>query len=311
MPRFMSFVVTRIASIIFVMWGAATLAFLTLQLTPGDPVTVMLGANTTASPAVREKITKEFGLDQPLVTQYLQFLGKLLRGDLGNSYQIGQPVVKVIQSQIGYTLQLAVSAATLATIIAVIVAVLTSSRRRAIRRSVSSTIELIAASSPSFWVGLMLLALFSYRLKLLPVAGAKDWTSLILPSITMALPIAAILTQVLRRGMEESLRQPYTITARARGLSDVKVLAKHSLRHGTIPAVTLTGFIIGSLLGGAVIAETVFGRPGLGRIALAAISGKDIPVVMGTVLISALAFVTINLIVDLVYLAIDPRLRVA
>lgn len=111
--------------------------------------------------------------------------------------------------------------------------------------------------------------------------------------------------------MEQSLRQPYTVTARARGLSDVKVLAKHSLRHGAIPAVTLTGFIVGSLLGGAVIAETVFGRPGLGRVALAAISSKDIPVVMGTVMISALAFVTINLIVDLVYLAIDPRLRVA
>lgn len=311
MPRFVRFIGTRIASIIFVMWGAATVAFMTLQLTPGDPVTVMLGANSTASPAVRAAITKDFGLDQSLLIQYMEFLGRLLQGDLGRSYQAGRPVIDVIASQIGYTIQLAIAAAVLATVVSLVVAVLTSGRRRAVRRSISSTIELIAASSPPFWIGLMLLALFSFQLRLLPVSGAKDWTSLILPSITMALPIAAILTQVLRRGMEESLRQPYTVTARARGLSDVKVLAKHSLRHGAIPAVTLTGFIVGSLLGGAVIAETVFGRPGLGRVALAAISNKDIPVVMGTVMISALAFVTINLIVDLVYLAIDPRLRVA
>ncbi|UNX53808.1 ABC transporter permease [Georgenia sp. TF02-10] len=310
MPRYVRFVLPRLASIVLVMWGAATLAFLTLRLTPGDPVDTVLGAASTASPAVREQIRVELGLDQPVLVQYLTYLGRLLDGDLGTSYQLGRPVADVLASQLAPTLQLAGVAAALGIVLAVATALLTAGRRTRLR-SVSLAVELIIVSSPGFWIGILLLTVFSFQLDLFPVSGARDWTALVLPAITMALPVAAILTQVLRGGMEGALREPFTVSARARGLAEASILRRHALRHGAIPAVTLTGFVVGSLLSGAVVAETVFGRPGLGRVALTAITSKDIPVVMGVVLISAFAFVVINLIVDLLYLVIDPRLRVS
>src|SRR5690625_3860789 len=283
--KVLSFLGTRLISVVVVLWGAATIAFLTLHLTPGDLVDVMLGPNSTASEAVRAAIREDLGLDQPLVIQYFSYLGRLLTGDLGVSYQQSRPVIDIIGDQIGHTLQLAAAAMALALTASVIIGVLTSGTRARVRKGISSTLELIAVSAPGFWIGLMLLVIFSFNLKIFPVSGARDWTALVLPAITMALPVTAILTQVGRNGMEASLRQPFTVTAMSRGLSEIKILSRHSLRHGAIPVITLAGFVADSLIGGAVIAETVFGRPGLGRMALTAINGKDVPGVMGVVFI--------------------------
>lgn len=308
MGRLVRYALTRLALAVVVLWGAATLAFLTLHLTPGNPVDTVLGPLTTVSDSVKAQIRQDFGLDQPLSTQYVDYLGRLLTGDLGRSYQLQQPVAQVIGDQLWPTVQLAVSATVLALVVSVVVAVTTSGRRK-LPRLLSSAVELVAVSAPPFWIGIILLTFFSFRLELFPVAGREGVGALVLPTITMALPIAAILTQVLRHGLDGALRQPFAITARARGLSEGAVRTRHALRHSTIPALTLTGFVVGSLLGGAVLAETVFGRPGLGRVAVQAIQSKDIPVVMGIVVLSAVVFVVINIVIDLLYLVVDPRLR--
>ena len=300
--------VRRVVAAAAVLFGAATLAFVSLQLIPGDPVTVLLGPNTSASPAVRAEIRAEYGFNQPVVVQYLHFMGRLARGDLGQSYQLQQPVTSLIGSQLLPTLELALAALVLAVVLAVLSAVATAGRHPLLR-SLASTWELIAASTPSYWVGIVLLTLFSFRFHLFPVAGDQDVASLVLPAVTLALPLAGVLAQVLREGLEGALGQPFATTARARGLSHTAVRLRHALRHAAVPLVTLVGWLTGSLLGGAVLVETVFGRPGIGSLVLQAVSSRDMPVVIGVVLLSALVFVVISTAVELLYAVIDPRLR--
>ncbi|MFE9429199.1 ABC transporter permease [Kitasatospora sp. NPDC006697] len=298
----------RIAGAVAVLLGAATVAFAALQLLPGDPVSVMLGPGTAATPEVKARIRDQFGLDQPLPVQYLHYLGRLLSGDLGESYQLQRPVAGLIADQFWPTVQLAVAAVLLALLLAVLGTVATAGRRPVLR-ALTTLVELVSVASPSYWTGILLLTAFSFQLRLFPVAGDGDPSALVLPALTLALPMVGVLGQVLREGLENALGQPFVLTARSRGLGETAVLLRHALRHAALPAVTLSGWLTGSVLGGAVLVETVFGRPGIGALTLQAATNKDMPLLIGLVLLAAAVFVLISTAVDLLYLAIDPRLR--
>ncbi len=295
-----------VVSVVVVLWGAATLAFFALRVIPGDPVDVMLGPLSQVSAQGREALRAELGLDQPVLVQYVTYLGQLLRGDLGESYQLRMPVAEVLGRQLGATLQLTALALLIAVVLALSVAMLARGRTS---RGIVATVELVVLSSPVFWIGLVLLSVFAFGLGWFPVSGSRNPATLVLPAVTLALPVAALLGQVLRDGIESAERAPFALTVRARGASHARLTARHTLRHGAAGALTLTAYLVGSLLGGAVLVETVFARPGIGRVALAAITNRDLPVVSGVILLSAAAFVLINIMVDLLHPVIDPRLR--
>ncbi|MGW1405522.1 ABC transporter permease [Streptomyces sp. NPDC002403] len=301
-------VARRLGSGVLVLWGAATVSFLVLHLVPGDVVDTVLGPSTAATPELRERIRADYGLGDPLPVQYLRQLAGLLTGDLGRSYQLGLPVGDVLAGQIGPTVELALTATALALLIAFVAAVATAGRGR-VARAVASGLELLAVSVPSYWLGILALTVLSYRFRLLPAAGDQGPAALVLPALTLALPIGGVLARVVRQELDEALARPFALTARARGATERTVLLRHTLRHAALPVATLSGWVVGSLLGGAVLTETVFARPGLGRVLVTAVTSKDIPVVTSLVLLSAAAFVVVNLLVDLAYQVIDPRLR--
>lgn len=300
----------RLGAAVLVVWGAATCAFLVLQLVPGDPVHAVVGSNALIDAAQRKEIERHYGLDRALPVQYVTYLGRLLRGDLGDSYQLQQPVAQVLGQQVRPTAELALFATLLAVVLAVAVTLATSGRARWPRR-LSGVVELVVVSTPSFWLGIMLLTLFSFRLGWLPVSDSGDARSLVLPVVTLALPIAAVLTQVMREGLLDALRAPFVLTARARGLTEPAVRARHALRHAALPALTLAGWFTGTLLSGAVVVENVFARPGIGRVTLQAVTGRDLPLVQGVVTLSALVFVGVGAVVEVLALVVDPRLRTA
>lgn len=303
-------VLVRIAglavSVIVVLWGAATLAFLAFRVIPGDPVSVMLGPQAQVSDAVKDSIRADLGLDRPPLEQYFSYLAQLLQGNLGDSYQLRMPVTEVIGRQLGSTLQLTALALVIAVVLALAVALFVRGR---VGRGIVAGLELVVLSSPVFWIGLLLLSVFAFGLGWFPVAGTRNPATIVLPAITLALPVAALLGQVLRDGIEDAERQPFATTVRARGAGQVRLTAHHTLRHGAAGALTLTAYLVGSLLGGAVLVETVFARPGIGRVTLAAITDRDLPVITGVILFSALVFVVINVIVELLHPLIDPRQR--
>ncbi|GIF95960.1 ABC transporter permease [Catellatospora citrea] len=304
-------IATRFAAGLGVLWGAATLSFVALHVTAGDAALATVagdGANPTQ--AVLERVRADYGLDQPLWQQYLGYLGRLLQGDLGESYQQRVPVASAIGEQLGETVQLALSAALVAVVLAVGTAVLTARRRPWIRSAASGT-ELVLTSFPTFVLGLVLLIVFSFPAGWFPVSGNDGVSALVLPTFTLALPIAATLSQVLRTELEEVLEQPFILTARSRGMRDAAVRLRHALRHALIQIVTMSGFVIGGLLGGAVITETLFVRRGVGQLMLTATTTKDIPLVLGVVLFAAAVYVVVNLVVDIVYGLIDPRVVTA
>ncbi|WP_448720654.1 ABC transporter permease [Microbacterium natoriense] len=294
------------ASAVVVLWGAATLAFLAFRVIPGDPVSVMLGPQAQVSEAVKDSIRSELGLDRPPLEQYLAFIGRLAQGDLGESYQLRMPVAEVIGRQLGATLQLSVLALLIALVLALAMTVLVRGR---IGRAIAAGVELVVLSSPVFWIGLLLLSVFAFGLGWFPVSGARNPATLVLPAVTLALPVAALLSQVLRDGLVQAERMPFAETVRARGAGPSWFTLRHGLRHGGAGAITLAAYLTGSVLGGAVLVETVFARPGLGRITLSAIGNRDLPVITGIILLSALVFVGVNIAVELLHPLIDPRLR--
>ncbi len=296
------------ASVVVVLWGAATLVFLAFRVIPGDPVSVMLGPQAQVSEAVKDGIRAELGLDRPPLEQYLSFIGQLARGDLGESYQLRMPVTEVIGRQLGSTLQLAVLALVIAALLALAVAL---PARGPVARSVAAGVELVVLSSPVFWIGLLLLSVFAFGLGWFPVSGARNPATVVLPAVTLALPVAALLSQVLRDGLVQAERMPFAETVRARGASSSWFTLRHGLRHGAASAITLAAYLTGSVLGGAVLVETVFARAGLGRVTLAAITNRDLPVITGIILLSAVVFVAVNLVIELLHPLIDPRIRAA
>ena len=302
-------IVRRLLSGLGVLWGAATLTFLAVNLSAGDPAMAILGGpGAMPSAELIAKVRAEYGLDQPLIVQYGQYLGRLAQGDLGDSYNLRKPVGQVIASKLGATAQLSLSAAALAVLLAVVVAVLSANRAPWIRSLVSGT-ELVVSSAPSFVIGLILLLVFAFGWHLLPPSGSNGWRALILPSVALALPVAAVLSQVLRQSLEDILEQPFIAMARARGMSETGVRLKHALRHALVPLVTLAGFVFASLLGGAVVIELLFSRQGIGRLMLDAAVSKDVPLLLGITLLAAAIYVVVNVLVDLINHWVDPRAK--
>lgn len=302
-------VLRRVGVALITLLGAITLAFFALRLVPGDPAFAILGAGRAQvdiSPEVLAVVREEYHLNDPLFVQYLLYLGRLLRGDLGTSYVQEQPVTALLAAQAGPTVALAAFAIVLAVLISLIGAVLTAGRR--LPSWISSALELLLASTPVFWLGFILMLVFAVWLRALPIIDSGDLRSLVLPALTLALPTAALLLQVLRQSLDDALEQPFILTARSRGLSTVAVTVKHALRHAIVPYLTMLGFSFGALLGGAAITETLFSRPGLGRLLVTAVAAQDIPVVLAVVLVATAVFILVNTLVDLAYPLVDPRL---
>jgi len=298
----------RLGMIVAVLWGAGTIAFCAVKLVPGDPVAVLAGGENVIDAAERIALVQRFGLDQPLWAQYLRYLANALTGDFGESYQFRAPVLTVILQAAVPTLQLAGTAMALALTLALVSALATAGRRRGLR-TILSGIELALLSTPVYWIGIVLLTLFSFRLHWFPVTGNNGIRALVLPAVALSLPLAALLTQLLRDGLEAALAQPFALTVRTRGVGETALRVRHCLRHAALAVSTLTGTLLAGLFSGSVLTETVFGRAGIGQTALQAIRTRDMPLVLGLVMLSALLFVVINLIVDCIYLVIDPRLR--
>ncbi|GHT96069.1 ABC transporter permease [Betaproteobacteria bacterium] len=296
---------------LIVCWGAATLTFSALHLTTRDlALTILGGSGSMPTAEVLAQARHDYGLDQHILVQYGRYLRGLFQGDLGDSWQLRIPVTQAIGEQAGATLQLAFFAAILAVLIAITVAVFTADRAQWVR-NVSSGAELIIHSIPSFVLAILLLLVFSFKLHWLPATGSRNWDTLILPVVTLAVPIATTLSQVLRQELEHILEQPFITMARARGLSEAGVRFGHALRHALTPLITLSGFVFASLLGGAVIIENLFARQGIGRLMLNAVNGNDLPMVLGITLLSALIYVAVNTLVDVLTSITDPRINQA
>ncbi|KAA8883743.1 ABC transporter permease [Nocardia colli] len=299
-------ILLRLISGVGVLWGAATLSFVGVRLAPGDTVDVLLGEQPR-TPEIEAAIRAEWGLDSPAIVQYARYLWNVAHGDFGRSYVLQRPVSEVIGSQAGPTLALTGAALLVAVVFAVVVATTTARRRRA--RAVANAVELALISTPAFWLGIVLLSVFSFQLKIFPVAANKGLSALVLPAFALGLSLGAVISQVLRDGLERALDEPFAVTVRSWSVSETELRLRHGLRHAALPAVTLTGWLVGGLLGGAVIIEEVFGRPGLGRVTVDAVLAQDLPVVLAVAILSALVYVVISTLVDLLYLWLDPRLR--
>ncbi|OUN01679.1 MAG: peptide ABC transporter permease [Firmicutes bacterium ZCTH02-B6] len=301
------YILRRLALVLPVLVGVSIVVFSMVRLIPGDPARVMAGE--AASEEVVEMIRQQLGLNEHPVVQYWIFLKNLFRGDLGRSTLSRLPVLDEITAALPGTLQLAVASMVIATALGVTTGLLSAVRPNSWVDALSMFIALVGVSMPVFWLGLMLMLLFSLHLGWFPTAGHGTWRHLVLPSITLGLSSAAIIARMTRSSMLEVLRQDYVRTARAKGVPERGVVLRHAFRNALIPVVTVMGLQFGNLLGGAVLTETVFAWPGIGRLMVGAITARDYPVVQGAVLTVAVGFILINLLVDVLYAYIDPTIR--
>lgn len=296
-------------SVLFVSWIVGTLVFFLIHLVPGDPVAVMLG--DWASPADESALREQLGLNLPIWTQYIHYLSGLVQFDLGTSLFFQQPVSELIAERFPMTLQLAVMALIVAVLIAFPLGIWAALRAGKWPDHLSMTVSLIGVSIPNFWLGPMLILVFSLSLAWLPVSGAEQPFSWVLPSITLGTALAAILARMLRASLLEVMHEDFIRTAQAKGLPSTLVYGKHALLNALLPVVTILGLQLGTLLGGAVITEVVFDWPGLGQLLVESIQRRDYPVVQGCILVISVAYITVNGLTELVYAWIDPRIRVA
>lgn len=302
-----SYLRRRLLLLLPTMLGVVTLVFLMRPLIPGDPVDFMLGE--TARSVDKDALRHEFHLDRPLLEQYGLFMSGLARGDLGRSIMSGRPVTALIVERLPNTLELAVAAALIAVLVALPLGVLAAARQYSWVDNASTLFALIGVSMPNFWLGPLLVILFSIQLGWLPVSGRGGPLHLILPALTLGLGMAGILTRLTRATMVEAIREDYVRTARAKGLPERVVFFKHALRNGLIPVVTLLGLQLGALLAGSIVTETIFAWPGLGRLVIQAVNARDFPLLQGCVMTIAAGYMVVNLATDVVYALIDPRIR--
>jgi peptide/nickel transport system permease protein len=307
-------ILLRVVGAIVVLWATATMIFFLQQLLPGNPADVILN-QLQANPqpiahtaAERAPINREFGFGKPVLEQYVDYIGRLARGNFGSSYLQHEPVLTIIRRQVGPTVVLTVTALILAWLIALTVTLFTGKRGRA-RSTLGSGWEIVTASTPPYWLGVILLVVFAIDLKIFPVQGGTSLSGLVLPAVTLAIPLSGFLGQVTRDEFEKVLDQPFITSARARGMSDLGVRLRHALRHAVLPAITLSGWALGALFSGAVLVETAFARPGLGNVMVTAAQSRDVPLVSGIVILIAAIYVIANILVDLAYTVVDPRLR--
>ena len=290
---------------------AASVTFFAQLAVPGDRANTLMNVQTGQdkkwSAADLAPINEEFGFKEPMITQYLHYLAGLFRGDLGTSYSQKRPVSEIIAGQIGPSLVLTVAALAVAWALALGVTLLTVQKGRFLS-GLGSAWEAVTASLPHFWVGIVLLVVFAVELRIFPIIGGTSAWGTVLPVLTLALPLAGFLGQVTRDEFVQVLNQPFVTTARTRGMSELGVRLRHVLRHAVLPAVTLSGWALGALVSGAGIAEIIFGGPGIGQVLVTAVNTRDLPTVTGIVLGVAAIYVVANLLVDLAYAVIDPRL---
>ncbi len=306
-----AYALRRLALLVPTLLGISLLAFALANLTPGDPAATYLRRvlDQQPTPAQIAETREELGLNRPLVVQYLDWVGHAVRGDLGVSYSTRRPVTEEIRHRIPFTLELALPAALLALAIAIPVGVISAVYRNRLPDQVVRICSLAGASVPSFWLALLFIDLFAVKFALLPVAGRQGPTSAILPIFVLALTPAAVLARFTRSAMLETLGEDYVRTARAKGLPGWLVVGRHALRNSLIPVITAFGTILGHLLVGAVVIESIFIWPGLGKLAIDAILQRDYPMIQGLVLYSGATFVALNLLIDLSYTLLDPRIR--
>ena len=298
---------TRLLYTLPVLWLVVSVVFLLIHLVPGDPIQQMLGEG--AASADIEAARHAYGLDVPLGEQYVNYWKGVLHGDLGRSLRLNQPVTEVIERAYPATMKLTVCALLVAIVLSIPAGVRSALRRNRWDDRLLSFVSLLGLSFPNFALGPILILLFSIQLGLLPVSGAGGWKHLVLPSITLGGALAAILTRMVRTSMLEELGQDYVRTARAKGLPERKVIYGHALRNALVPIVTVLGLQFGALLAGAIVTETIFSWPGIGRLTIQAINNRDYYLVQGCILSIGLTYVAVNFLTDMAYSALDPRIR--
>jgi ABC-type dipeptide/oligopeptide/nickel transport system permease component len=302
----MIFILRRLLLAIPVLLGVLFVVMLTIELIPGDAVALMLGEHATKEAVA--KLRDFLGLDKPLMVRYVQYLGKLLTGDLGRSIQQNRPVADELADAWPATIELTLAALLLATAVGVAAGTVSAVWPNSVFDALARLGSLFGLSMPVFWIGLVLIVIFSLWLPWFPVGGTGSLSHLVLPAVTLALPSIAMIARMTRSSVLEVLREDYVRTARAKGVHEEWVVVKHALRNAFIPILTLVGLQAGQLMGGAVLTETVFAWPGLGRLMVKAIFARDYILLQGAVLVFALAFVVVNLVVDLSYGMLDPRI---
>jgi len=301
------FTVRRLLLTIPVLLGVATLVFALLHLVPGDPAQVMLGEAAAQSDV--DALRNKLGLDRPFAAQYVQFIAGVVQGDFGTSFRYGTPVFSEIAQRLPNTLELALAAMSVAMLIAIPLGILGALYRGKAIDQAAMTVSLLGISMPNFWLGPLLAILFAVVLGWLPVSGTGDWRHLVLPAVTLGAALAAILARMTRASLIEELRELYVLAAQARGVSYTRAVLRHALRNSLIPVVTILGLQFGAVLTGTIITETIFSWPGVGRLLIQAINFRDYPLVQGCILFIATTYVLVNLLVDLAYGWLDPRIR--
>jgi ABC-type dipeptide/oligopeptide/nickel transport system permease component len=305
-----TYIAQRILQLIPVLIGVSLITFLMLHLVPGDPVYIFAGDK----PLTEERaavIRHQLGLDRPLWVQYMDYAGHAVRGDLGRQLRNQRPVLDGILEALPGTVQLTVVALVLAVVIGVTAGVLAALAHGTWLDTATMAFAILGVSMPVFYSSLLMILLFSFRLGWLPATGQGGLERLIMPAVALAFISAALLARLVRSGMLEVLSQEYIVTARAKGLAHRLVVLRHALKNALIPVITMIGLQLGTLLSGAVVTETIFSRPGVGRLAVDAILSRDFPLVQGTVLFGAIAYVLVNLLIDILYTFVDPRIRYA
>jgi peptide/nickel transport system permease protein len=309
-------ILRRLGAMIPVLVLVTFAVFALLHLTPGDPIDAMMGESFDA--AAKERLRVELGLDQPIHVQYLTWIGRVVRGDFGRSIRDNEPVIENVTRRIGVSLQLAAYAMLVSLTVAFPVGILSATHRNSPIDAFGTTFALFGICMPNFLIALLLIYVFGVKLAWLPISGYAapaesgifgTIRSLTLPAITLGLALAAVITRTLRSSLLETLSEDYVRTARAKGLAEQMVIRRHALKNGLIPVVTILGLQLGTLIGGAVITEFIFALPGVGRLVVSAIFSRDYPLVQGVILLIAIGFVLSNLLVDIVYGWLDPRIR--
>lgn len=301
------YICKRILMMIPVIIGVSLLVFLVLKMTPGDPARVVAGSE--ADEATVEQIREELGLNKPVLQQYVDYMLNLLHGDMGTSYTTNKPVAEEILARMPTTFILAFAGVFVAVLIGIPLGIISATKQYSILDYISTLLALGGVAMPNFWLGLMLILLFSLKLGWLPSGGGDSWMAYVLPAITLGVGATANFMRTTRSSMLEVIRQDYIRTARAKGAGEGRVVMHHALRNAMIPVITVIGLQIGTLLGGAVVNETVFSLPGLGTLMINAINQKNEPVVLGCLITFAIIFSLVNLLIDILYAFIDPRIK--
>jgi peptide/nickel transport system permease protein len=309
------YILLRLGQAVFVIWAAFTLTFGILYLMPSDPAEIIASGGmqgetgSAASEAQLAELRAELGLDQPVIVQYATTLGRTVVGDWGNSYQTGAPVTEMLATALPSTAAVALLGLGIAVVVGIGLGFAATYTRFGPLRQLLLSLPSIGASVPTFWSALLLIQLFSFNLRLFPAFGNEGPASIVLPAVALAIPVSAIIAQVFCKSLRTAMSLPFVDTARAKGASRLRALLLHATKNALLPVLTMVGMLLGALLSGAVVIETVFGRQGFGRMTVEAVGAQDIPVVMGVVVFSAIVFVVATLVVDLIYPLLDPRIR--